>query len=78
MADKSNFTADEWKKVLESPLLAGFAVSAGDPSGFIGTLQEGLASAKALAAAKANPRARLDDQGRRRRLADSGGPRRRP
>ncbi len=55
MADKSNFTADEWKKVLESPLLAGFAVSAGDPSGFIGTLQEGLASAKALAAAKADP-----------------------
>lgn len=55
MADKSNFTADEWKKVLESPLLAGFAVSAGDPSGFIGTLQEGLANAKALAAAKADP-----------------------
>lgn len=55
MADKSNFAADEWKKVLESPLLAGFAVSAGDPSGFIGTLQEGLASAKALAAAKADP-----------------------
>ncbi len=37
--------------------LAGFAVSAGDPSGFIGTLQEGLASAKALAAAKSDPNA---------------------
>lgn len=57
MADKTNFTADEWKKVLESPLLAGFAVSAGDPSGFIGTLQEGFASAKALAAAKSDPNA---------------------
>ncbi|MCC3243949.1 hypothetical protein LG047_01195 [Methylocystis sp. WRRC1] len=55
MANKSNFTADEWKKILEAPLLAGFAVSAGDPSGLIGTLQEGLASAKALAAAKADP-----------------------
>lgn len=55
MANKSSFTADEWKKVLEAPLLAGFAVSAGDPSGFIGTLQEGLASAKALAAAKSDP-----------------------
>lgn len=55
MANKSNFTADEWKKIVEAPLLAGFAVSAGDPSGFIGTLQEGLASAKALAAAKADP-----------------------
>lgn len=57
MADKSSFTADEWKSVLESPLLAGFAVSAADPSGLIGTLQEGLASAKALAAAKADANA---------------------
>lgn len=57
MANKSNFTNEEWKKLLEAPLLAGFAVSAGDPSGFIGTLQEGMASAKALAAAKANPSA---------------------
>lgn len=54
MADKTNFTPDEWKKVLEAPLLAGFAVSAADPSGFIGILQEGFASAKALAAAKAD------------------------
>ena len=55
MANKSNFTNEEWKKLLEAPLLAGFAVSAGDPSGFIGTLQEGMASAKALAAAKTDP-----------------------
>ncbi len=55
MADKSSFTPDEWKKILEAPILAGFAISAGDPSGFIGTLQEGLASAKTLAAAKADP-----------------------
>lgn len=57
MADKSSFTPDEWKKLIESPLLAGFAISAGDPSGFIGTLQEGLASAKALAEAKADANA---------------------
>lgn len=57
MADKSTFTADEWKKIIEAPLLAGFAVTAGDPSGFIGMLQEGLASAKALAAAKADANA---------------------
>jgi hypothetical protein len=57
MANKSDFTAEEWKKLLESPLLAGFAVSAGDPSGFIGTLQEGFASAKALATAKSDPNA---------------------
>lgn len=52
MASKADFTADEWKKLLEAPLLAGFAVSAGDPGGFIGTLQEGLANARALAEAK--------------------------
>ena len=57
MASKSDFTADEWKKILAGPLLAGFAVSAADPSGFVGTLQEGLANAKALAAAKADPAA---------------------
>ena len=52
MVTKANFSADEWKKILEAPLLAGFAVSAGDPSGFVGVLQEGLANAKALAEAK--------------------------
>ena len=55
MAKKSDFTPDQWKKIIQAPLLAGFAVSAGDPSGFIGTLQEGMASANALAAAKADP-----------------------
>lgn len=54
MANKSNFTADEWNKIIEAPLLAGFAVSAGDPGGFIGMLQEGFANAKALAAVKAD------------------------
>ncbi|QGM98781.1 hypothetical protein [Methylocystis parvus] len=55
MATKANFTSDQWNKILQAPLLVGFAVSAGDPSGFIGALQEGMASAKALAAAKADP-----------------------
>jgi hypothetical protein len=55
MATKADFAPDEWKKLLESPLLAGFAISAGDPSGFFGTLQEGLANARALAEAKMGP-----------------------
>ncbi len=53
MATKTNFTADEWKTLLESPILAGFAISAADPSGFFGTIREGWANAKELAAAKA-------------------------
>ena len=52
MATKTSFTPDEWKKLLEAPLLAGFAISAADPGGFFSTLQEGLASARALAEAK--------------------------
>ncbi len=52
MATKSDFTADEWKTLLESPLLAGFAISAADPSGFFGTIKEGWAEAKELAAAR--------------------------
>jgi hypothetical protein len=54
MATKTNFTPEEWKKLLEAPLLAGFAISAADPGGFFSTLQEGFASAKSLAQAKAS------------------------
>ena len=40
MADKSNFTPDEWKLLLESVTMAGVAVSAADPSGLWGLLKE--------------------------------------
>ena len=52
MVSKSNFAPLEWKIVMQSPLLAGFAVSAADPSSFIGTIQEGLAAAKMLTKAE--------------------------
>jgi len=52
MATKTDFTPEEWKTLLESPILAGFAISAADPSGFFSTLHEGWANAKELAAAK--------------------------
>jgi hypothetical protein len=48
MATKSCFTPEEWRKLLEAPLLAGFAVSVADPGGLFSTLKEGLASARAL------------------------------
>jgi len=54
MAVKANFSADEWNAVLEAPILAGFAVTAADPSGIFGTLAEGWANAKELAAAKSS------------------------
>ncbi|WP_363350795.1 hypothetical protein [Methylocystis echinoides] len=53
MSSKSDFSPSEWKKLVQSPLLAGYAVSAADPSGFIGLLQEAFAAARMLAEARA-------------------------
>ena len=55
MANKNDFTPEEWTKVLESIMVAGIAVSAVDPSGLWGTLKEAAASSSALAAAKRDP-----------------------
>ena len=57
MATKADFTPDEWKALLQSPLVVGIAVSAADPSGLIGMLKESMASARALLQAKADPSA---------------------
>jgi hypothetical protein len=51
MTDKSNFTPDEWKLIMQSPMMAGLAVSAAEPSGLWGTLKESLAAGGALAKA---------------------------
>ena len=55
MTDKSNFTPDEWKLLLESVTMAGVAVSAADPSGLWGLLKESFAEGAALVAAKTDP-----------------------
>src|SRR5262245_39832475 len=56
MANKNDFTPEEWTKVLQSIMVAGIAVSAADPSGLWGTLKEAAASCSALAAAKRDPK----------------------
>ena len=55
MANKQNFTPDEWTKVLESIMLAGVAVSAAEPSGLWGTIKEGFASSSEIAKAQLDP-----------------------
>jgi hypothetical protein len=55
MANKNDFTPEEWTKVLESIVAAGLAVSAVDPSGWWGTLKEAAASTPGLSAAKRSP-----------------------
>ena len=55
MAGKADFTPEEWKAILGSPMLAGMAVTLGDPSGLWGTMKEGIASGRALLEAKNEP-----------------------
>jgi len=55
MADKSSFTADEWKILLQSMIAAGIAVSAAEPSGLWGLLKESFAGGTDLAKAKTDP-----------------------
>jgi hypothetical protein len=55
MTDKSNFTADEWKTLLESVMMAGIAVTAADPSGLWGLLKESFASSSELVKVKLDP-----------------------
>jgi hypothetical protein len=55
VANKQSFTPDEWTKIVESVALSGMAVTAANPSGLIGLLQESFASAGALVQAKTDP-----------------------
>ena len=51
MADKSSFTKEEWTLLLKSPMIAGMAITAADPSGLWGLLKESFAGGTALALA---------------------------
>ena len=67
MVDKSTFSPEEWKTLLESVMAPGLAITAAEPSGLWGLLQESFASGKMLATSKmdttSNPliRAVVDD-----------------
>ena len=55
MSDKSNFTPDEWKVLLESVMAASIAITAAEPSGLWGVLKESFAGGTELAKAKMDP-----------------------
>ena len=59
LTTKANFTSEEWGKLLASPMIAGMAITAADPSGLWGLLKEGMAGGWALVEARqsnqANP-----------------------
>jgi len=54
MANKATFSTEEWKQVVGSAFLAGFAVTAADPSGLWGLLKETFASGRALIKARSS------------------------
>lgn len=48
MVDKSAFTSDEWASILASVLLSATAITAAEPSGLVGIIQEGMAGGRIL------------------------------
>jgi len=54
MAGKVNFTPEEWARVVTSPMVAGMAITAADPSGLWGLLKEAVAGGWSLLDAKQN------------------------
>jgi hypothetical protein len=52
MADKSSFTPDEWKLILEGVMMASVAVTAAEPSGLWGLLKESFAAGTTLVGGK--------------------------
>ncbi|QFU16245.1 hypothetical protein [Microvirga thermotolerans] len=52
MAGKANFTPDEWARIVASPMVAGMAITAAEPSGLWGLLKESMSSGWALLEAK--------------------------
>lgn len=57
MPTKTNFTSEEWARLLSSPMVAGMAITAADPSGIWGLLKEGMAGGWALIEARQDAQA---------------------
>ncbi|MGY4360071.1 hypothetical protein ACVW0J_006564 [Bradyrhizobium sp. i1.7.7] len=74
MADKTSFTKDEWALLLRSPMNAGMAITAAEPSGLFGLLKESFAGGTALAQAATDPNAQPLGKGCGRRLPDERRP----
>jgi hypothetical protein len=55
VADKSSFTPEEWKLLLESVMAASIAITAAEPHGLWGLLKESFAGGTELAKAKMDP-----------------------
>ena len=57
MASKTNFTPEEWGRVVASPLVVAIAITAADPSGVWGLLKESMSGGFAILEARQDPNA---------------------
>ena len=55
MATKTDFSPEEWKLLLESPMMTSMALTAAEPSGLWGMLKESFAGATDVAKAASDP-----------------------
>lgn len=52
MTHRERFSEADWAGVIAAPMVASFAVTAGDPGGLVGAVQEASATARALGQAR--------------------------
>ncbi|MGO4571486.1 hypothetical protein [Microvirga sp. 2TAF3] len=57
MASKASFTPEEWARIVASPMVAGMAITAAEPSGLWGLLKESMSSGWALLEVQKDPNA---------------------
>jgi hypothetical protein len=57
MANKANFTPEEWSRVVASPVVVSMAITAADPGGVWSLLKESMSSGWALLEAKQDAQA---------------------
>ncbi len=55
MSIKDRFTEQEWQDLVQSPMLAGIAVTAADPGGLWGAVKESAGIARSLLEAQSSP-----------------------
>ncbi|MBU1211205.1 MAG: hypothetical protein KJ587_08025 [Alphaproteobacteria bacterium] len=61
MAVQQDFTPEEWAEIVSAPLFASVAVSAAEPGGLWGTLQEGYANASSIVGGRSHDIALVRD-----------------
>ncbi len=54
MTIRDSFSDDEWARIMRAPFVAGFAVTAADPGGLIGAVQESSAMVQSVRDAQAS------------------------